>query len=52
MQRFMDAKFDAIDKRFDAMDERFVKIASDVGSLREALPDVVAEAVRGVLRPG
>ncbi len=52
MQRFMHTKFDAIDKRFDAMDERFDKIASDVGSLREALPDVVAEAVRGVLRPG
>ncbi len=59
MQRFMHAKFDAIDKRFDAMDKRFDaidkrfdKIESDVGSLREALPDVVAEAVRGVLRPG
>jgi hypothetical protein len=41
----MHAKFDAIDKRFD-------KIDSDVGSLREGLPGIVAEAVRSVLRPG
>ena len=52
MQRFMHAKFDAIDKRFDAMDKRFDKIESDVGTLREDLPGVVVEAVRSVLRPG
>ena len=52
MQRFMHAKFDAIDKRFDGMDKRFDKIKSDVGTLREDLPGVVAEAVRSGLRPG
>jgi hypothetical protein len=52
MQRFMHAKFDAIDKRFDAMDKRFDKIESDVGTLREDLPGVVVEAVRSVLRRG
>ena len=52
MQRFMHAKFDAIDKRFDGMDKRFDKIESDVGTLREDLPGIVAEAVRSVLRPG
>jgi hypothetical protein len=45
IQRFMHVKFDAIDKRFD-------KIDFDVGSLREGLPGIVAEAVRSVLRPG
>jgi hypothetical protein len=45
MQRFMHAKFDAIDKRFD-------KIEADVAGLREDLPGIVTEAVRGVLRPG
>jgi hypothetical protein len=45
MQRFMHVKFDAVDKRFDAID-------SDVGSLREGLPGIVAEAVCSVLRPG
>ena len=52
MQRFMHAKFDAIDKHFDAMDKRFDKIESDVGTLREDLPGIVVEAVRSVLRPG
>ncbi len=52
MQRFMHAKFDAIDKRFDEVDKRFDKIESDVGTLREDLPGIVVEAVRSVLRPG
>jgi archaellum component FlaC len=40
VQRFMQAKFDAIDKRFDGMEKRFDKIESDVGTLREDLPGI------------
>jgi hypothetical protein len=38
--------------RFDAVDARFDKIEADVGSLREDLPGIVADAVRSAMRPG
>ena len=52
MQRFMHAKFDAMDKRFDQVDAQLGEIKADVAGLREDLPGIVTEAVRSGMRPG